>query len=225
MRIILLGPPGAGKGTQATNIADEFHIPHISTGEIFRKILKEGTPLGLKAKEYIDKGLLVPDDLTVEIINNRLEEEDCIEGFMLDGFPRTIPQAKALDDRLRTKKTSLDKVINIQVRKKFIVNRITGRRICENCGKNYHTSFNPPKIDGKCDLCGGNLFQRRDDQEETIKKRLEVYINQTQPLIDYYRKKGIIHTINGQQSIEDVFRDIKKIIRGVYNNDYIEVSK
>ncbi|HHT50252.1 MAG TPA: adenylate kinase [Eubacteriaceae bacterium] len=215
MRIILLGPPGAGKGTQASNIANEFHITHISTGEIFRKIQKEGTSLGLKAKEYIDKGLLVPDDLTVEIIDDRLDRKDCIEGFILDGFPRTIIQAKALDDKLKAKKISLDLVINIQLKNQLIINRITGRRICENCGENYHTNFYPPKIEGKCDLCGGQLFQRKDDQEETIKKRLEVYTNQTQPLIDYYKDKGILHTINGEQSIEGVFKDIKIILQGV----------
>jgi len=216
MRIILLGPPGAGKGTQAAKIVNQFHIPHISTGEIFRRIIREGTPLGLAAMEYIDQGLLVPDDLTLEIVNDRLAQGDCAEGFMLDGFPRTVTQATALDEELVTKGISLDKVINIEVRNELLVERITGRRICKNCGENYHISFNPPKIEDKCDVCGGELLHRADDQEETVKKRLEVYTNQTKPLIDHYKTKDINHTIDGEQSIEKVFDDIKKILQGVY---------
>lgn len=216
MRIILLGPPGAGKGTQAAKIVTQFHIPHISTGEMFRKIIKEGTPLGLAAMEYIDQGLLVPDDLTLEIVNDRLAQGDCAEGFMLDGFPRTVTQATALDKELVAKGIALDKVLNIEVRSELLVGRITGRRICKDCGENYHISFNPPKIEDKCDVCGGELLHRADDQEETVKKRLEVYTNQTKPLIDYYKAKGINYTIDGEQSIEKVFEDIKKILRGVY---------
>lgn len=214
MRIILLGPPGAGKGTQAANIVSEFHIPHISTGDIFRKNLKEGTPLGLKAKEYMDQGLLVPDDLVVEIVKDRLSEDDCTEGFMLDGFPRTVAQAEALDEELKTLGASLDTVLNIEVDHELLVERITGRRICKNCGATYHVKFNSPTEEGKCDVCGGELYQRADDQEETVKKRLDVYTKQTEPLINYYREKGILRTINGQQDIDKVFKDITKALQG-----------
>lgn len=216
MRIILLGPPGAGKGTQAAKIVNHFHIPHISTGQMFRKIIKERTPLGLAAMEYIDQGLLVPDALTLEIVNDRLAQGDCAEGFMLDGFPRTVTQARALDEELEAKGTLLDKVLNIEVRNDFLIERITGRRVCKDCGENYHISFNPPKIENKCDVCGGELIHRADDQEETVKKRLEVYNNQTKPLIDYYSAKGLNYTIDGEQSIKKVFEDIKKILQGVY---------
>lgn len=215
MRIVLLGPPGAGKGTQAANIVSQFQIPHISTGDILRKNLKEKTPLGLKAKEYMDQGLLVPDDLVVEIIQDRLAQDDCIKGFMLDGFPRTVTQATSLDAVLKDMNISMDVVLNIDVNHELLVDRITGRRICKECGATYHVHFNPPKEEGKCDVCGGKLYQRDDDKAETVKKRLEVYTDETQPLIDYYEAKDILNTIDGQQDINKVFEDIAEILKGV----------
>ncbi|KXZ39002.1 Adenylate kinase [Alkalithermobacter thermoalcaliphilus JW-YL-7 = DSM 7308] len=208
MRLILLGPPGAGKGTQASGIVEKYKIPHISTGDIFRKNIKEGTELGKKAKEYMDKGLLVPDDLVVEIVKSRLTEEDCKSGFLLDGFPRTVVQAEALDQVLEQMNMSLDKVINIQVDMDILVKRAVGRRICKSCSATFHVEFNPPKLEGKCDVCGGELYQRADDNEETVSKRIEVYLNETKPLTDYYSKKGILLNINGEQSIDKVFEDI-----------------
>lgn len=208
MRIILLGPPGAGKGTQASGIVEKYRVPHISTGDIFRKNIKEGTDLGKKAQEYMDKGLLVPDELVVEIVKSRLLEEDCTEGFLLDGFPRTVVQAEALDKVLCESNMNLDKVVNIEVDKGILVSRAIGRRICKECGATFHIEFNPPKTEGKCDVCGGELYQRADDNEETVSKRIQVYLDETKPLIDYYSKKGIIFTINGQQDIKKVFEDI-----------------
>lgn len=215
MRIILLGPPGAGKGTQADKIVEQFHIPHISTGNIFRKIIKEGTPLGLEAVKYLDQGLLVPDELTVKIVNDRLAQGDCAEGFMLDGFPRTVAQAKALDKELEKKNVSLDGAINIQVRSELVLGRITGRRICKDCGTNYHISNHPPKLENKCDVCDGELYHRADDQEDIVKKRLEVYTDQTQPLIAYYEAKNILYTIDGEQEIGKTFEDIKEVLQGI----------
>lgn len=208
MRIILLGPPGAGKGTQASGIVEKYRVPHISTGDIFRKNIKEGTDLGKKAKEYMDKGLLVPDELVVEIVKSRLLEKDCTEGFLLDGFPRTVVQAEALDKVLCETNMNLDKVINIEVDKNILVSRAIGRRICKECGATFHIEFNSPKTEGKCDVCGGELYQRADDNEETVSKRIQVYLDETKPLIDYYSKKGIIFTINGEQDINKVFEDI-----------------
>ena len=208
MRLILLGPPGAGKGTQASAIVDKYRVPHISTGDIFRKNIKENTELGRKAKEYMDKGLLVPDELVVAIVEDRLKEADASEGFLLDGFPRTENQAQALDTALEKMDTKLDKVINIEVDKSILVGRAVGRRICKNCGATYHIEFNKPKQEGICDLCQGELFQRSDDTEETVSKRIEVYLNETQPLIDYYTKKDILVTIDGQQDINKVLEDI-----------------
>ena len=208
MRLILLGPPGAGKGTQASGIVDRYKVPHISTGDIFRKNIKENTELGRKAKEYMDKGLLVPDELVVAIVEDRLKEADASEGFLLDGFPRTENQAQALDTALEKMDTKLDKVINIEVDKSILVGRAIGRRICKNCGATYHIEFNKPKQEGICDLCQGELFQRSDDTEETVSKRIEVYLNETQPLIDYYTKKDILVTIDGQQDINKVLEDI-----------------
>jgi len=208
LRLILLGPPGAGKGTQAANIVKEYSIPHISTGDIFRKNIKEGTELGIKAKEYMDKGLLVPDELVVAIVKDRLTEEDCKKGFLLDGFPRTINQADALDKELTDLGYKLDKVINIDVSKEELIERAVGRRVCKDCGATYHIKFNAPKVENTCDVCGGELIQRKDDTIETVSKRIEVYLEQTQPLIDYYEKKGILINIDGKQDIDKVFKDI-----------------
>lgn len=208
MRIILLGPPGAGKGTQAAGIVEKYNIPHISTGDIFRKNIKEGTELGKKAKGYIDQGLLVPDELTVGLVTDRIAQSDCEKGFMLDGFPRNVAQAQHLDEYLKEVGISLDKVVNIEVDKDILVGRAVGRRICKSCGATYHVEFNPPKVDGVCDVCGGELYQRADDNEETVSKRIQVYLDETKPLVNYYSEEGIIANINGQQSIENVFGDI-----------------
>lgn len=208
MRIILLGPPGAGKGTQAAGIVEKYNIPHISTGDIFRKNIKEGTELGNKAKEYMDQGLLVPDELTVGLVTDRISQDDCKNGFMLDGFPRNVTQARHLDEFLNEAKINLDKVINIEVDKEILVSRAVGRRICKSCGATYHVEFNPPKKEDVCDVCQGELYQRADDNEETVSKRIQVYLDETKPLVDYYSKQGIIADINGQQSIDKVFSDI-----------------
>ncbi|MGL5642680.1 MAG: adenylate kinase [Paraclostridium sp.] len=208
MRIILLGPPGAGKGTQAAGIVEKFNIPHISTGDIFRKNIKEGTELGKKAKGFIDQGLLVPDELTVGLVTDRISQPDCENGFMLDGFPRNVAQAQHLGEYLKEVGISLDKVVNIEVDKDILVGRAVGRRICKSCGATYHVEFNPPKVDGVCDVCGGELYQRADDNEETVSKRIQVYLDETKPLVNYYSKEGIIANINGEQSIDKVFADI-----------------
>ncbi len=212
MKLVLLGPPGAGKGTQAAEIVKKYNVPHISTGDIFRKNIGEGTELGTKAKEYMDKGLLVPDELVVAIVKDRLSEADCKEGFLLDGFPRTVDQADSLDTELKELDYKLDNVINIHVDKESLIERAVGRRICKSCGATYHVSFNKPKEVGKCDLCGGELFQRSDDTEETVTKRIEVYLEQTEPLTEYYKKKGILVDINGDQDIDKVFSDIVSIL-------------
>lgn len=208
MRIILLGPPGAGKGTQASGIVEKYRVPHISTGDIFRKNIKEGTELGKRAKDYMDKGLLVPDELVVEIVKSRILEDDCKLGFLLDGFPRTVVQAQALDKVLYEANMKLDKVVNIQVDKNMLVNRAIGRRICKECGSTFHIKFNPPKTESKCDVCEGELYQRADDNEETVSKRIQVYLDETRPLIGYYSQIGIIVTIDGEQDINKVFEDI-----------------
>lgn len=208
MRIILLGPPGAGKGTQAAGIVEKYNIPHISTGDIFRKNIKEGTELGKKAKGFIDQGLLVPDELTVGLVTDRISQPDCKNGFMLDGFPRNVAQAQHLDKYLKEVGISLDKVVNIEVDKDILVGRAVGRRICKSCGATYHVEFNPPKVDGVCDVCGGELYQRADDNEETVSKRIQVYLDETKPLVNYYSQEGITANINGQQSIDKVFADI-----------------
>ena len=208
MRIILLGPPGAGKGTQAAGIVEKYNIPHISTGDIFRKNIKEGTDLGKKAKEYMDQGLLVPDELTVGLVTDRISQDDCKNGFMLDGFPRNVAQAQQLGQYLNSVDLALDRVINIEVDKDILVGRAVGRRICKSCGATYHVEFNPPKVDGTCDVCGGELYQRADDNEETVSKRIQVYLDETKPLADYYSNEGIIANINGEQSIDKVFADI-----------------
>lgn len=214
MRLILLGPPGAGKGTQAASIIAEYQIPHISTGDILRKNISVGTELGKKAKEYMDKGLLVPDELVVALVENRLTEEDCKSGFLLDGFPRTVAQADALGDALNKLGYSLDKVINIDVNKEELVERAVGRRVCKACGATFHIKFNPPKVEGICDVCGGELYQRKDDTVETVSKRIEVYLQQTQPLINYYENKGILVNVDGKQDIDRVFGDIVSALRG-----------
>lgn len=208
MRIVLLGPPGAGKGTQASSIVKKYEIPHISTGDIFRKNIKEKTALGKKAKEYIDKGLLVPDDIVVAIVQDRLVMEDCKDGFMLDGFPRTVAQAQALDEELNKLHLSLDKVINIEVEKEELIERAVGRRICKECGATYHIKFNPPSKHEVCDDCGGELYQRKDDTEETVRKRIEIYLQETKPLINYYKEQEILVEIDGEQDIDKVFSDI-----------------
>lgn len=209
MKLILLGPPGAGKGTQAANIVNEYKAVHISTGDIFRKNIKENTELGKKAKEYMEKGLLVPDELVVELVADRLKQDDVKDGFLLDGFPRTVNQAEALDKVLESLNGKIDKVINIEVDKNKLVERAVGRRICKNCGATYHISFNPSKSVGKCDICEGELYQRTDDVEETVAKRIQVYLDETQPLIEYYTKSGVIVTIDGDQEISKVFEDIR----------------
>lgn len=208
MRAILMGPPGAGKGTQAAGLIEKYQIPHISTGDMFRSAIKAGTPLGLKAKQFMDAGSLVPDEVTIGIVAERLAEKDCATGFLLDGFPRTIAQADALDKILVDLKMKLDGVLNIEAAEVKLIERLTGRRICRQCGATYHMVFNPPSAEGVCDKCGGELYQRSDDTLETAKNRLDVYNLQTQPLIKYYQRKGILKKINGDQDISKVLEDI-----------------
>ncbi len=212
LRTILLGPPGAGKGTQAVKIVEKYHIPHISTGDIFRENIKNGTDLGNRAKAYMDRGELVPDELVVEIATDRLTKADCKNGFLLDGFPRTIFQAEKLDEFLEGRGEKLDKVINIDVEKSALVKRITGRRVCKQCGASYHIENIPPKKEGVCDNCGGELIQREDDTEETVLNRIDVYNKQTRPLAEYYEKSGIIANIDGNKDLEDVLADIVKAL-------------
>ncbi len=210
LRTILLGPPGAGKGTQAVKIVEKYNIPHISTGDIFRENIKNQTELGKRAKAYMDRGELVPDELVVEIATDRLTKDDCKNGFLLDGFPRTIFQAEKLDEFLAQRGEKIDKVINIDVEKDALVKRITGRRVCKSCGASYHVVNIPPKKDGICDLCSGELIQRADDTEETVLNRIDVYNKQTKPLVDYYDKAGVIINIDGNKDLDDVLADIIK---------------
>ena len=208
LRTILLGPPGAGKGTQAVKIVEKYNIPHISTGDIFRENIKNKTELGNRAKAYMDRGELVPDELVVEIATDRLTKDDCKNGFLLDGFPRTIFQAEKLDEFLTKRGEKIDKVINIDVEKDALVKRITGRRVCKSCGASYHVVNIPPKKDGVCDLCSGELIQRADDTEETVLNRIDVYNKQTKPLVEYYNKAGVIINIDGNKDLDDVLADI-----------------
>ena len=212
MKIIMLGAPGAGKGTQAKQIAAKYQIPHISTGDIFRANIKNGTELGKKAKEYMDQGLLVPDELTCDLVMDRMQQEDCANGFVLDGFPRTIPQAESLDAALEKINQTMDYAIDVDVPDSHIVSRMSGRRACLNCGATYHVVAIPPKREGICDACGKELVLRDDDKPETVQKRLDVYHEQTQPLIDYYNKQGILQTVDGTQPMEDVFANIVSIL-------------
>ncbi|NLN06761.1 MAG: adenylate kinase [Firmicutes bacterium] len=208
MRIILLGPPGAGKGTQGERLVKKYKIPHIATGDIFRAAIKEGTELGLLAKDYMERGLLVPDELVVELIRERLAEEDTAQGFLLDGFPRTLAQAEALDAALAEMGAPLTAVINVDVDQDVLVERLTGRRVCRGCGSTYHIKFYPPTVRSVCDKCGGELYQRSDDSVETVHQRLEVYRKQTEPLIAYYQKQGILYTVDGSRDIDQVFAEI-----------------
>ncbi|MGI5991555.1 MAG: adenylate kinase [Methanosarcina sp.] len=212
MNLILFGPPGAGKGTQAKKMVDLYGIPQISTGDILRANVREGTELGLAAKAYMDKGELVPDEVLIGIIKNRLKEQDCEKGFILDGYPRTRPQADALTILLDEINKPIDVVLNLEVPDDELVERISGRLMCSKCGASYHRTFNPPKKEGVCDICGGELFQRDDDREEAVMNRLDVYKKQTQPLIDYYTKKGILVTLDGTKGINEVFEDIKAVL-------------
>lgn len=212
MKIIMLGAPGAGKGTQAKQIAAKYQIPHISTGDIFRANIKNGTELGKKAKEYMDQGLLVPDELTCDLVMDRISQDDCVNGFVLDGFPRTIPQAEALDAALAKIDAKMDFAIDVDVPDSHIVNRMSGRRACLNCGATYHITAIPPKVEGICDTCGKELVLRDDDKPETVQKRLSVYHDQTQPLIDYYQAAGVLKTVDGTVDMEDVFTAIVDIL-------------
>ena len=212
MKIIMLGAPGAGKGTQAKKIADKYQIPHISTGDIFRANIKNGTELGMKAKTYMDQGLLVPDELVVDLVVDRLAQEDCANGCVLDGFPRTIPQAECLDAALAAKGEAIDYAVDVDVPDENIINRMSGRRACVACGATYHIVHIPTKVEGVCDRCGESLILRDDDKPETVKKRLDVYHAQTQPLIDYYTAKNVLKTVDGTKDMEEVFQAIVDIL-------------
>lgn len=212
MKIIMLGAPGAGKGTQAKKISTKYGVPHISTGDIFRANIKNGTELGTKAKVYMDQGLLVPDELVVDLVVDRFKEADCVNGYVLDGFPRTIPQAKALDEALAKNSDAVEYAIDVDVPDSEIISRMAGRRACVNCGGTYHLITIPTKVEGICDVCGGELILREDDKPETVEKRLKVYHEQTQPLIDYYQGKGILKSVDGTRNLEEIFKEIVTII-------------
>ena len=213
MRIVLLGPPGAGKGTQAKKIADQYGIVHISTGDLFRDNIKNQTPLGQKAKAYMDAGNLVPDELVIALVEDRISKDDCQKGYLLDGFPRTVAQASALSDFTEQASKPLDFALSIEVPEEKLIDRIVGRRVCPNCGASYHVTFNTPKKDGICDRCGSTLTQRKDDTEATVKNRLDVYNKETAPLIDYYRCKDILVTVNGDQDVNVVTDEIFKALK------------
>ncbi len=212
MKIIMLGAPGAGKGTQAKKIAEKYGIPHISTGDIFRANIKGGTELGMKAKSYMDQGQLVPDDVTIGMLLDRISEDDCAKGYVLDGFPRTIPQAESLTKALEERGEKMDYAVDVDVPDESIVTRMGGRRACLKCGATYHIAFNPPKAEGVCDHCQEALVLRDDDKPETVQKRLTVYHDQTQPLIDYYKKQGILATVDGTKELNAVFQDIVAVL-------------
>ncbi|WP_349674327.1 adenylate kinase [Lacrimispora sp.] len=212
MKIIMLGAPGAGKGTQAKKIAEKYQIPHVSTGDIFRSNIKEGTQLGRKAKEYMDQGALVPDELTIGMLMDRIQQEDCRNGYVLDGFPRTIPQAESLQNAITEMGQKIDFAINVDVPDENIINRMSGRRACISCGATYHIVYNPSKVPGICDVCGSELVLRDDDKPETVKKRLAVYHDQTRPLIDYYKEAGVLVNVDGTQELNKVFSDITVIL-------------
>ncbi|ARJ38784.1 adenylate kinase [Sporosarcina sp. P21c] len=213
MNIVLMGLPGAGKGTQADKIVEKYGIPHISTGDMFRAAIKDGTELGVKAKSFMDQGALVPDEVTIGIVRERLSKTDCDNGFLLDGFPRTVPQAEALDALLKDLGKSIEYVLDIEVDTQELVARLSGRRICKVCGTSYHLIFNPPEVEDVCDKDGGELYQRADDNPDTVMNRLEVNMNQTAPLLDFYGEKGVLTKINGQQDINLVFKDLDAILQ------------
>ncbi|ANX10562.1 adenylate kinase [Fictibacillus halophilus] len=215
MYLVLMGLPGAGKGTQAERIVEKYGIPHISTGDMFRAAIKEETPLGLEAKSYMDAGNLVPDEVTIGIVRDRLSKKDCEKGFLLDGFPRTVAQAEALEEITQELSRKIDYVLNISVDSDKLMQRLTGRRICQTCGSTYHVIFNPPKVEGVCDKDGGTLIQRQDDNEETVRNRLDVNMKQAKPLLDFYGDKGYLKNINGDQDIDKVFQDIDQLIGGL----------
>lgn len=215
MNIILMGLPGAGKGTQASEIVKKYPIPHISTGDMFRKAIKEETDLGKEAKSYMDRGELVPDEVTIGIVRERLAEEDAKKGFLLDGFPRTVEQADALNEILSDLDRKVDAVMNIEVAEEELMNRLTGRRICEVCGTTYHLVFNPPKVEGVCDLDGGKLYQREDDNPETVANRLSVNVKQTKPLLDFYENQGVLKNIDGSRQIDNVTEDVIQILESL----------
>ena len=212
LRAVLLGPPGAGKGTQAVRLVEKYEIPHISTGDIFRKNIKEGTELGKKAQEYMNAGALVPDELVVDLVKDRLQQDDCKNGFLLDGFPRTIFQAEKLDEFLSESNLKMDIVINLKVEKEALIKRLTGRRVCRDCGASYHIVNIPPKKEGVCDICGGELIQRKDDNIETVENRINVYKEQTAPLIGYYKEAGSLVDFDGEASLDEVFDAIVQAI-------------
>lgn len=212
LRAVLLGPPGSGKGTQAVRLVEKYEIPHISTGDIFRKNIKEGTELGKKAQEYMNAGALVPDELVVDLVKDRLQQDDCKNGFLLDGFPRTIFQAEKLDEFLSESNLKMDIVINLKVEKEALIKRLTGRRVCKDCGASYHIVNIPPKKEGVCDICGGELIQRKDDNIETVENRINVYEEQTAPLIGYYKEAGSLVDFDGEASLDEVFDAIVQAI-------------
>lgn len=212
MNIILMGLPGAGKGTQASEIIKKYPIPHISTGDMFRAAIKNNTELGQKAKSFMDNGELVPDEVTIGIVRERLLEEDAKKGFLLDGFPRTVEQAEALNEMLAAVDRKIEGVINIDVQEEELMNRLTGRRICETCGTTYHLVFNPPKVEGVCDIDGGRLYQRADDNPETVRTRLDVNIKQTKPLLDFYTEQGVLFNVDGSKDIKDVTTEVEKVL-------------
>jgi len=214
LNVVFLGPPGAGKGTQALKVSEFFGFPHISTGDMFRKAASEGSPLGLKAKSFMDKGDLIPDEVVTGVVIDRIAEEDCGSGFILDGFPRTMPQAVELDKALGESGDKLDIVINIDVDRSELVRRLTGRRMCTSCGSSFHVTFNPPAREGFCDSCGSELFQRADDSEESVVNRLKIYDEQTEPLIEYYGQENILKTIDGGRSIDEVSDSISEFLNG-----------